>query len=735
MASSAVVATGDVATAAQYNNLRIDVLDTSSGHSHTGTDSKDLGTLTADLTISQSGASQIEVISTTNDAYLILNSDTDEGQDSEVIFESGGTARGRIEYNHNTTGTSQQFNVYTNDNATLAFATNATTAYLIKDIEINYAGTAQDSAIVWDGHAQDFYIGLDDGTDDLYIGTGSTIGSNGAIIINGAGLTTLSNRTVVGDVDLDYYRFLVRSEWTSGGAWNRAASLAVGADLTGHSADDAFLAHALMGDEAGGSIILGRDVTTVATLYLSEPDINVDGNTLTNSATLYIQDAASEATNDYALWVDAGATRLDGTVQVNETLTVGVDDAGHDVKFFGDSAGAYMLWDTSENDLSVTAGIGGAASLTVNSTINDAYLILNSDTDEGQDSEILFQSGGTSRGRIEYNHHATANSQRMSFFTADNAVETLRLRGGGADFFQDVYIAGTTPKLVIGDAGNEDSVLVLDGATNDWYIGLDYASGYDTFVMGDGYAVGTTPRIRFQKSGVHYFGNSFLGTYTSSGDSSVVVGWVFEPVLTAVAGDTSYQSHVLMGSNGSGSITTQNNSETISLISTVFINEPDITKGSDTVTNATSVYIVGAPTEATNNYSLFVDAGASRFDGAISLGTDHGDDGQQLTSGGDDAACDWTAASSLREHKYIGEEADPNSALQAMLDSKAYHFKYKEKMGTGDSNTEYIGVMADDAPWAMHYKGKIVNPVNSLGYTVLSIQALHDRIEQLEKKL
>ena len=69
MASSSTVSTGDVATAAQYNNLRTDVLDTSSGHSHTGTDSKDLGTLTADLTISQSGASQIEVISTTNDAY------------------------------------------------------------------------------------------------------------------------------------------------------------------------------------------------------------------------------------------------------------------------------------------------------------------------------------------------------------------------------------------------------------------------------------------------------------------------------------------------------------------------------------------------------------------------------------------------------------------------------------------------------------------------------------------
>ena len=129
MASSSTVSTGDVATAAQYNNLRIDVLDTSSGHSHTGTDSADLGTLTADLTISQSGASQIEVISTANDAYLILNSDTDEGQDSEIIFESGGTARGRIEYNHHATANSQLMSFFTADNAveTLKLAGNLAT--------------------------------------------------------------------------------------------------------------------------------------------------------------------------------------------------------------------------------------------------------------------------------------------------------------------------------------------------------------------------------------------------------------------------------------------------------------------------------------------------------------------------------------------------------------------------------------------------------------------------------
>jgi len=162
--------------------------------------------------------------------------------------------------------------------------------------------------------------------------------------------------------------------------------------------------------------------------------------------------------------------------------------------------------------------------------------------------------------------------------------------------------------------------------------------------------------------------------------------------------------------------------------------------GAVTVDQASTFRIAGAPypfsdVTITEALALHVDSGTSRFDGAISLGTDHGDDGQQLTSGGDDAACDWTAASSLREHKDIGSEADSGEALQAMLDSKAYHFRYKTKKGTGDSKTEYVGLMADDAPWAMHYKGTIVNPVNTLGYTVLAVQALNEKIERLEALL
>ena len=61
-----------------------------------------------------------------------------------------------------------------------------------------------------------------------------------------------------------------------------------------------------------------------------------------------------------------------GALTHKGTLTVGVDDTGHDVKFFGATAGAYMLWDESQDDLI----IGGAGRVGIGTTSTTAALTI-----------------------------------------------------------------------------------------------------------------------------------------------------------------------------------------------------------------------------------------------------------------------------------------------------------------------------------------------------------------------
>ena len=83
-----------------------------------------------------------------------------------------------------------------------------------------------------------------------------------------------------------------------------------------------------------------------------------------SSGNLTIGGALSAATLDISGDIDFDGTTnldvvdIDGAVQIDATVTVGVDDTGYDVKFFGDTASAFMQWDASADDL-IIGGAGG----------------------------------------------------------------------------------------------------------------------------------------------------------------------------------------------------------------------------------------------------------------------------------------------------------------------------------------------------------------------------------------
>jgi hypothetical protein len=156
-------------------------------------------------------------------------------------------------------------------------------------------------------------------------------------------------------------------------------------------------------------------------------------------------------------------------------------------------------------------------------------------------------------------------------------------------------------------------------------------------------------------------------------------------------------------------------------------------------TMASTLNVTGLTTMAT---------GATTGDHTMSLTLTAGADGvgtsgEQLQSGGAAAEMTWAAAGSLRDFKNVLEErTDTQAVLEQIVNTPVYDFTYKTKgdvgermITTGDYDTTYTGVMADEAPWAMHYGEKILNPVNTFGYALLAIKALNEKIEELEARL
>lgn len=152
--------------------------------------------------------------------------------------------------------------------------------------------------------------------------------------------------------------------------------------------------------------------------------------------------------------------------------------------------------------------------------------------------------------------------------------------------------------------------------------------------------------------------------------------------------------------------------------------------------NAGATTMASATTTGNHTFSLTITAGA---DGV-------GADGEQLTSGGAAAECDWSAAGSLRQFKKIlGIRDDAKEVLEKVVSTPIYDFQYLGKdeyegdldhpITTGDRETVYTGIMADEAPELMHHHGRILNPINTTGYLMLAIKGLYEELTETKAQL
>ena len=94
-----------------------------------------------------------------------------------------------------------------------------------------------------------------------------------------------------------------------------------------------------------------------------------------------------------------GNVDVDANTQLDGTLTVGMDDTGHEVKFFGAESGSFLLWDQAADDLELWGNakinLTNTTAATSNFQINfkEDYDILADNTGPGSDGTRLWFDG------------------------------------------------------------------------------------------------------------------------------------------------------------------------------------------------------------------------------------------------------------------------------------------------------------------------------------------------------
>tara|TARA_R100001530_G_scaffold131603_3_gene103383 strand:- start:192 stop:3518 length:3327 start_codon:yes stop_codon:yes gene_type:complete len=201
------------------------------------------------------------------------------------------------------------------------------------------------------------------------------------------------------------------------------------------------------------SLIRGKDI-----------DITEGASALTGlaDADIFLVDDAAAGVQSSTKYITAAhigtymSTNLDG-------LTIGVDDTGHDVKFFGASAGAYMEWDESADQLRIMGASADATTSTGKLLLATSLTDINANDVLGKiEFQAPHEAGATDAILVSAAIEAVAQGTFAADLNATDLIFKLGHSEVAAEKFRmtsqgEIGIAGT-------NYGTDGQVLTSGGA-------------------------------------------------------------------------------------------------------------------------------------------------------------------------------------------------------------------------------------------------------------------------------
>ena len=204
-----------------------------------------------------------------------------------------------------------------------------------------------------------------------------------------------------------------------------------------------------------GVLAFGNDIASQGTY--------VDLLTVTPHATATSSTVTVAGILDVDGTTNLDAVDIDGAVQIDNTVTVGVDDTSYDVKIFGASAGAYMLYDNSEDRLEIRGPSADATSSTGELLLSTALTNINANDVLGKiEFQAPLEAGGTDAITVAAGIQAVAQST----FAADSNATDLIFYTGHSEAATEKFRFTSQGELGIGGAtyGSSGDVLTSGGA-------------------------------------------------------------------------------------------------------------------------------------------------------------------------------------------------------------------------------------------------------------------------------